>query len=168
MADHDTTVALLTSIVNACRQVLRPELVTWARLAMEALGYGHVGLATVRAVLATGLATYPDVTIVCGELERDRDDNHAVTNPTLLVEVTSRSSDEYDRGEKFENYKQIPSLKQYVIVSHTERRIDVWTGDADGWQQRAFAEGEVAELASSGARLDVRELYESAVPGQLG
>ena len=56
VADHDTTVALLTSIVTACRQVLRPELVTWARLAMEALGYGHGGLATVRAVLATGLA----------------------------------------------------------------------------------------------------------------
>lgn len=113
-------------------------------------------------VLATGLATYPDVTVVCGRSERDPDDNNAVTNPTLLVEITSRSSEEYDRGEKFENYKQIASLQQYVIVSHTERRIEVWTREAAGWTRRAHHDGEIAELSSIGARLEVRELYASA------
>jgi Uma2 family endonuclease len=93
-------------------------------------------------VLATGLATYPDVTIVCGRREQDPDDRNTLVNPSLLIEVTNKSSNDYDRGEKFENYKRIPSLKEYVIVSHAERAV--------------------AELASVGARLDVKELYDAA------
>ncbi|WP_438041225.1 Uma2 family endonuclease [Sorangium sp. So ce128] len=118
-------------------------------------------------VPSTGLATYPDVTVVCGPLERDTQDEQAVTNPTLIVEVLSRSTEEYDRGDKFEHYKRLPSLRQYVLVSHRERCMEIWTRDADGGFTSAIArEGDVALLASIGARLDVRELYEAAAqPG---
>jgi Uma2 family endonuclease len=68
-------------------------------------------------VLETGLATYPDVTVVCGPRELDPADSNTVTNPTLIVEVLSHSTEEYDRGDKFEHYKRVPTLMQYVLVS---------------------------------------------------
>ena len=114
-------------------------------------------------VRATGLATYPDVTIVCGPRERDPDDEQAVTNPTVIVEVLSRSTEEYDRGDKFDHYKRLLSLREYVIVSHRERCIEVWTrGAGESWTSVVYREGNTARLASINAALDVRELYEAA------
>jgi Uma2 family endonuclease len=116
-------------------------------------------------VPATGLATYPEVTVVCGPRELDSD-GIAVTNPTLLVEVLSKSTEEYDRGEKFSHYKRIPNLRQYVLVSQKERKVEVWTREGDvTWTLAVSKDGEVADLASIGARLDVRELYEAASEG---
>jgi Uma2 family endonuclease len=66
-------------------------------------------------VPATGLGTYPDVTVVCGPRETDPESKNAVTNPALLVEVTSKSTEEYDKGEKFDHYKQIASLREYIL-----------------------------------------------------
>ncbi|WP_437507153.1 Uma2 family endonuclease [Sorangium sp. So ce1099] len=118
-------------------------------------------------VPSTGLATYPDVTVVCGPLERDAEDGQAVTNPTLIVEVLSRSTEEYDRGDKFDHYKNLTSLRQYVLVSHRERSVEIWTRGVDGVFSPSIArEGDVAVLVSIGAQLDVRELYEAAAePG---
>lgn len=113
-------------------------------------------------VLETGLATYPDVTIVCGARERHPEDPNAVTNPILLVEVLSKSTEEYDRGDKFEHYKRIASLREYVLVSHREREIEVWTRRTDAWTRAVFRDGERAELASVSAQLDVTELYQAA------
>ena len=117
-------------------------------------------------VVATGLATYPDVTIICGPRETDPEDENSVTNPTLLVEVLSPSTAVYDRGEKFAHYKRIPSLRQYVLVSPDEPRVEVWTRDDDAaWTSTVFTEGDRADLGSIGARLDVRELYQAAAEG---
>lgn len=114
-------------------------------------------------VPTTGLTTYPDVTVVCGPRERDATDPQAVTNPTLIVEVLSRSTEDYDRGDKFEHYKSLPSLRQYVLVSYRDRSVEVWTrDDGDGWTSALAREGDVAHLASVSARLDVRELYDAA------
>jgi Uma2 family endonuclease len=111
----------------------------------------------------TGLATYPDVTIVCGPSQRDPEDDNAVTNPTLVVEVLSASTEDYDRGDKFEHYKGLSSLSEYVLVSHRERKVEVWVRDPEGtWTCNTARSGEVARLASIGARLDVDELYEAA------
>ena len=93
-------------------------------------------------VLATGLATYPDLTVVCGRLERDPDDENAVVNPTLLVEIPSPSTAQYDRGDKFEHYKRIPSLREYVVVAQDRRELEIWTKAADGtWQARLASNG---------------------------
>ena len=119
--------------------------------------------ADLRVRTPTGLATYPDVTVVCGPRELDREDAHAVTNPSLIVEVLSRSTEEYDRGDKFEHYKSIPSLQQYVLVSTREHHVDTWTrGHDDAWILAGAREGDVAALTAIGARLDVRELYDAA------
>ena len=116
--------------------------------------------ADLRVRTRSGLATYPDVTVICGPTERDETDPQAVTNPAVIIEILSRTTEEYDTGDKFEHYKTLPSLRQYVLVSHRERSLDVWTlGDVGTWQHATVRD--VAEL-SIGARLDVRELYDSA------
>ena len=112
---------------------------------------------------ATGLSTYADVTVVCGPRELDPEDANAVTNPTLIVEVLSRSTEDYDRGDKFEHYKGLAPLRQYVLVSHRERAIEVWTrGDDGAWTSVVARDGDVARLTSIGAEVDVRELYAAA------
>lgn len=109
----------------------------------------------------TGLTTYPDVTVICGPRQIDGVDSLAITNPTLIVEVLSRSTEEYDSGDKFEHYKSFPSLREYVLVSHRERSVEIRRREEDGWRTTVVAEGGVVEL-SVGARLDVRELYDAA------
>lgn len=116
-------------------------------------------------VKATGLATYPDVTVVCGPREHDPTDENSVVNPMLIVEVSIPSTEAYDRGEKFAHYCQIASLAEYVIVCHDRRRIEVRSrSGAQGFRTRVYGEGERAELESVGAYLDVAELYESVAP----
>jgi Uma2 family endonuclease len=109
----------------------------------------------------TGLTTYPDVTIICGPRQLDDIDRLAITNPALIVEVLSRSTEEYDSGDKFEHYKTFPSLREYVLVSHREHSVEVRSRWEDGWRTTVIHEGAVADL-SIGARLDVRALYDAA------
>jgi len=115
-------------------------------------------------VAATGLATYADVTVVCDRVERDVEDQNAVVNPLVLIEVTSKRTEAYDRGEKFEHYRSIPSLREYVLVSHREPRIDVWRRPVSGgpWAELRAGSGESAQLESIGCTLDVDDVYAAA------
>jgi Uma2 family endonuclease len=116
-----------------------------------------------RVTTPTGLRTYPDLTVVCGRTQRDRDDPDAVTNPTVLIEVLSKSTERYDRGVKFEHYSSIPSLRHYVLVAQSAREMEVRSrGQDDIWTSRVFHDGETAELPMLGATLDVRALYDEA------
>ncbi len=112
-------------------------------------------------VLATGLSTYADVTVVCGGLEVDPDDRNAATNPMLIVEVLSDSTEAYDRGEKFGHYRRIPSLAEYVLVSQRSPKIEVFRkNEAGKWvlAEEASA-GETAPLLSIGCALSVDDVY---------
>lgn len=112
-------------------------------------------------VPATGLGTYPDVTVVCGHLETDPADprGNTVTNPQVLVEVLSPSTEEYDRGEKLAHYQRIVSLAEVVLIAHDERRLEVWRREGDHWTLDVFRAGARARLASLGCELDVAEVY---------
>ena len=116
-------------------------------------------------VVATGLATYPDVTLVCGSRELDPEDRNTVTNPTLIVEVTSDSTEGYDRGKKFDHYRQIPSLREVVFVSHRQPLVEVFyrpPNDPEGsapWLREEAGVGAQLVLRSVEARLDVDRLY---------
>jgi Uma2 family endonuclease len=115
-------------------------------------------------VKATGLDTYPDVSVVCGYAERDLDDPNAVVNPTVLVEITSPSTEEYDRGEKLEHYKKIPSLREVLLVAHGERRVEVVRRLADGsWAPKSAGPGGSVTLVSLDAELSVDEIYRDAL-----
>ncbi len=110
-------------------------------------------------VLATGLATYPDVTVVCGKLDLDPADSHTVTNPALIIEVTSPSTESYDRETKYAHYRQIPSLRAYVLVSQDERLVEVFTRNTDGtWTLRDVRVG-TARLSEIECSLDIDAVY---------
>src|ERR1041385_8062129 len=89
-------------------------------------------------VEAVGLATFPDGSVVCGPLEQHSPSPNATAlNPTILVEVTRDSSEEHDTRNKVEYYRTIPSLREYIIVSHRERRITVHArSNQDEWVTR--------------------------------
>jgi Uma2 family endonuclease len=113
-------------------------------------------------VLATGLATYPDVSVVCGALERDTRSKDTVVNPTVLIEVLSPGTEGYDRGEKREHYQQIPSLREIVLVAYNERRLELYRREDGGWSHQQAGPGETLVLASVGCRLEVDLLYRQA------
>jgi Uma2 family endonuclease len=111
-------------------------------------------------VVATGLATYPDVAVVCGAVVRDRDDPNAMTNPIVLVEVLSEGTEAYDRGDKFAHYQELPSLQHYVLASQHEARIEVYTRAESAWVLRAARSGGQAALSALGGALSVDRVYE--------
>jgi Uma2 family endonuclease len=111
-------------------------------------------------ILATDRTTYPDVSVVCGVLERAPDDPDAITNPTVLVEVLSDSTEADDRGDKFAHYRRIPSLRDYVLVSQRARRIEVFHRDAGGgWLLSEAGPGEEVRLESLDVALGVDAIY---------
>jgi Uma2 family endonuclease len=110
-------------------------------------------------VLATGLATYPDVSVICGRAELDPADpkRHTATNPKLLVEVLSPSTEAYDRGEKLENYQQITSLDEVMLVHHDERKIVVWRRTGARWNATEYTDGVIP--LGVGCELAVSAVY---------
>jgi len=119
-------------------------------------------------VAATGLATYPDVTVVCGKLETDPEDPATVLNPTVLVEVLSDSTAEYDGGEKLDHYRKIASLREIVLVSHREPLVDVWRRDQrEAWSRQAAGVGQTVTLQSIACELAIDDLYRDLPAGEV-
>jgi Uma2 family endonuclease len=111
-------------------------------------------------ILATGKAVYPDASLVCGSIEGDPADpgGDTVTNPVLIVEVLSPSTETVDRGEKWQHYQLLPSLQEYVLVSQAEPRVEVYRRLAGGgWEYRDVTDGSV--VLATGATLDLARLY---------
>jgi len=111
----------------------------------------------------TGLATYPDVTVVCGPLEVDPASDATVTNPKVIVEVLSPSTKDYDLGEKFDHYRKLPSLEAVLYVSQTEARIESRTRQADGsWTTQEAHAGDTATIDAIHCTLNVDDVYRDA------
>lgn len=113
-------------------------------------------------VRASGLASYPDVTVVCGTTETDPESPETVVNPTLIVEVLSPGTMEYDLGEKFEHYRRIPSLSAVVYVWQDRRQIEFRERAGSDWKTTTTGAGGAVPLASIGCRLEVDPLYTDA------
>lgn len=117
-------------------------------------------------VQATGMATYPDVTVVCGHLETDAEDPDAVVNPALVVEVLSDSTEAHDRGEKAAHYRHVPSLREYVFVTQQHPRVEVYRrNEAGRWELFEFGPGSTCELSSVDGRISVDEVYRDPLAG---
>ncbi len=119
-------------------------------------------------VVATGRATYPDVTVVCGKIEPAPGDGEAVTNPSVIVEVLSDSTESADRGDKWAHYQRIESLGEYVLVSQREPRVEVYSRDAEHpglWRYREAGPGQRVELPSLGVSFAVDAIYTNPLGG---
>ena len=111
-------------------------------------------------VPATGLYTYPDALVVCDQPLFEDDEEDTLLNPMVLVEVLSKSTASYDRGEKFESYRAIPSFLEYVIVSQQKVLVEHFVRQSDGsWLMRERRAGERLELTSVRASIAVDEIY---------
>jgi Uma2 family endonuclease len=112
-------------------------------------------------VAATRLYAYPDVSVACGERRYGDDDPPSLLNPTVLVEVTSDSTEDFDRGTKFLHYQTIAELFEYVIVSHRERRIDHLRRQGNGqWHLTTHTRDDAkVELASLGGTIGLADAY---------
>jgi Uma2 family endonuclease len=113
-------------------------------------------------VLATGLATYPDVTVVCGELRTDPASALIAVNPTILIEVLSDGTAAYDRGEKLEQYKQIESLHAVLLFSQTSRRVELHERTERGFRTEVITDEQSVLLPGIGAELSLAAVYSDA------
>lgn len=115
-------------------------------------------------VESVGLATFPDGAVIGGPLEQHPPSPRATAlNPAILLEVTSDSSEEYDTGDKVEFYRTIPTLREYIIVSHRERRVTVHARGSDGaWSTRVAVTGGRVPVPSLGIELEVDQIYRSS------
>lgn len=110
-----------------------------------------------------GLYAYPDLTIVCGEPAFADARSDVLTNPTVIFEVLSPSTEAYDRGEKFSRYRaQVESLRDYVLIAQDKPRAERHARRDDGSWELSVVEGlgGVLELPSAGCRLPLAEIYE--------
>lgn len=110
---------------------------------------------------AADASYYADAAVICGPLVCSDLDGNAITNPTVLVEVLSRSTEAFDRGEKFDDYALLPSLLEYVLVSTVGRIVEVWRRGPSGvWEGHRSGVGEGVQLTSINVAFAVDELYE--------
>ena len=111
-------------------------------------------------VSETGLATYPDVIVICAPIERDPEHRETVTNPIVLVEVLSESTERYDRRDKMYHYRRIASLRAYVLVSQKEPRLEVYRRNPDDtWTLFDVRAPGSIELEALGCQLDVEAIH---------
>ncbi len=110
---------------------------------------------------ATGLYTYPDLSVVCDEPKFAAEDENCLQNPSLLAEVLSDSTEAYDRGRKFEHYRQITSLREYLLVSQSEPRLELFVRQPDNsWNWRvATGLDATLSLPALGVTLRLADIY---------
>ncbi len=113
-------------------------------------------------VSPTGLYTYPDVTVVCGEARFGDEHSDTLLNPTVIVEVLSPSTEGYDRGEKFEHYRKLDSLQEYLVIAQERHHVEHHVRQPEG--QWLLSETDsvdaVIELPSIACHLLVADIYE--------
>ncbi len=113
-------------------------------------------------VSPSGLYTYPDVVVVCGEAQFADDHKDTLLNPNLIVEVLSDSTRDYDRGEKFQHYRSLPSLREYLTVSQDTPHVEHWTRQPeDRWLLTEFSDlNKSIQLTSVDCVLPMAEIYD--------
>ncbi|MBP1465856.1 Uma2 family endonuclease [Candidatus Chloroploca sp. M-50] len=123
-------------------------------------------------VLTTGLHTYPDVTVVCGQPQFIEASRLTITNPTVIIEVLSPSTERYDRGMKFQQYRTIPSFQDYILIAQDDHRIEHFTRQEHGIWLLYEAIGITAHVSirSIDCVLAIEDVYEKVelAPNKTG
>jgi Uma2 family endonuclease len=110
----------------------------------------------------SNLYTYPDISIICGDIKKSDDKFDTVPNPTVLIEVLSDSTKDYDRGSKFLIYRNIPSLQEYLVVDSTGAiMVEKHSRNQDGtWQLTDYdSKTDKVQLNSIGVELPLSDIY---------
>ncbi len=91
------------------------------------------------------LFTYPDITVVCGEVKTLNDDNFNLLNPTVIIEILSKSTKNYDRGDKFKLYRDIPTLKEYILIDSDAIGVEAFRlNEKNHWELEEYKMTDVA------------------------
>ncbi len=107
---------------------------------------------------------YPDVAVVCGELTEIQGRNDIINNPMIIVEILSDSTEAYDRGKKFQKYRSLKSLKEYILVSQFEESVEVYSRQDDNvWRMSAYGPEKKAQLLQLDLSFEVNELYQGII-----
>lgn len=137
---------------------------TYARLYLQLRQQGCQAYANDMRVQVKGakLYTYPDMAVVCGEARFADDGFDMLINPTVIIEVLSPSTEAYDRGEKFQSYRTLVSLREYVLISQDKPLIERYARQDSGEWLLTTAVGLEASIAfeSIGCTLSLAEVYE--------
>ncbi len=109
-----------------------------------------------------GLYTYPDIAVVCGTPQFEDDHRDTLLNPALIIEVLSPSTESYDRGRKFQHYRRLDSLQEYVLIAQDSCRIEHYTRQPDGqWLLNEISQpDQVLDLPAIGCKLLAADVYE--------
>ena len=112
-------------------------------------------------VSPTGLYTYPDISVACGNPEFEDAQGDTLLNPRVLVEVLSDSTEAYDRGPKFEQYRQLASLRDYLLIAQDRVHVEHFELQSSGsWLLREYkAPTDVVQLASLDCRIPLSDIY---------
>lgn len=113
-------------------------------------------------ITPAGLYTYPDVVVICGNVQLAEDQKDTVLNPTLIIEVLSDSTRDYDRGRKFQHYRTLASVAEYLTVEQDSAHVERWARQPDNhWLLSEFdALDQTIELTSIGCVLPMAEIYD--------
>jgi Uma2 family endonuclease len=115
-------------------------------------------------VSLTGLYTYPDVVLVCDPPQFADAEVDTLLNPKVIVEILSKSTEDYDRGTKFVHYRTLPSLTEYLLVSQDQIHVEHYLRESEGWLLTETSQrDDVVDLPSVGARLAVAEVYDGVL-----
>lgn len=111
-------------------------------------------------VSPTGLYTYPDVVVACGDSQYENDRLDTLLTPTVLMEVLSESTKDYDRGDKWKHYRQIDSLQHYLLVSQNAMEIEMYTRNPDdSWRLTDHRPAEDVWIEAIQCRLNWDDVY---------
>ncbi len=109
------------------------------------------------------LFTYPDISVICGKPETLDDDQWNILNPSILIEVLAPSTKNYDRGEKFKLYRDIASLKEYILVSSERMEIEVFRIHENRWELEEYTDAAMSlRIRSLNLSIPLEEIYEGA------
>jgi Uma2 family endonuclease len=113
-----------------------------------------------RIKISTGIYTYLDASVVCGERHFENTKRDSLLNPTVVFEVLSPSTERYDRGKKFRHYQTVPSISDYLLVSQDVYRVEHFLRQVDGWLLKTYdgLESKVV-IASLDCELTLADIY---------
>ncbi len=141
-------------IVNDLAGALHPQL----------KGRGRYFTSNLRLLIpATGLYTYPDLMVICGEVAYSGDQEDIVTNPVFIAEILSDSTVDYDRGGKFVHYRSIPRLADYVVAAQDSALVEHYSRQPDGsWLLKEYTSpSDMVRIASIPAEISLAAIYEN-------